>query len=259
MIPDFLYIPILILVFIYGIVVGSFLNVCIYRIPKGESIVISRSHCMTCGHQLSWYELIPLFSWIIQGGKCRQCKSKISVQYPIIEGANGALWVLTFVVLGVSFRAVLTCLLLSALLTLSVIDGRTHEIPFGINVFILCVGAVYTVVDQFLYKNFFIHHVIGFFAVSMLLYLAFLVTKGQGIGGGDIKLMAAAGLFLGWSGIIEALIFGCFLGAVIHILRMKITRADHVLAMGPYLSAGIAIAALWGDKIFEAYLKLFNI
>ncbi len=214
---------------------------------------------MTCGHRLRWYELIPLFSWIIQGGKCRSCKTKISMQYPIIEGANGVLWVLVFVVLGIGWPAILTCLLFSALLTLSVIDGRTHEIPFGINVFIFVIGIIYTVCDQVWGDKAFYHHIIGFFVVSLLLYLAFLITKGQGIGGGDIKLMAVAGLFLGWAGIVEALIFGCFLGAVIHILRMKITHADHVLAMGPYLSAGIAIAALWGDKIFDAYLKLMGV
>ena len=133
---DTILIPIYIVIFIFGIVLGSFLNVCIYRIPKKEDIVKARSHCMQCGHLLGWYELIPLFSYLLQGGKCRKCKSKISVQYPVIEGANGIAYVLIFMINGINVDSLLYCLLTSALLVLSVIDWRTFEIPIGINVFI---------------------------------------------------------------------------------------------------------------------------
>ena len=127
-----------IIIFIFGIVIGSFLNVCIYRLPLHESIITAPSHCMTCGRKLRWYDLVPVFSWIVLGGKCRNCKSKISVQYPIIEALNGVLYVLVCAVNGLNRSSLLYCLMTSALLTLSLIDWRTYEIPFGINVFPNC-------------------------------------------------------------------------------------------------------------------------
>ena len=138
-----LLISIYICVFLFGIVIGSFLNVCILRIPEGESIVTDRSHCMNCGYQLKWYDLVPLFSYLFLGGKCRKCKNHISMQYPLVEAANGILWVLVFAVNGINVDSVLYCLMTSALLTLSVIDFRTYEIPLGINVFILALGLIH--------------------------------------------------------------------------------------------------------------------
>ena len=241
-----------IIIFLYGIIVGSFLNVCIYRIPKGENIAIVRSHCMTCDHQLKWYDNIPLISWVILlRGKCRYCKAPISPQYPIVEASNGLLWLLVFMVKGISVDSLLYALLFSALLTLSVIDFRTYEIPAGINIFILTLGLIMTV----LHRTDWLDHVIGFLAVSIPLYIIIIVTDGRGIGGGDMKLMAAAGALIGWKLIVLAFALGCIIGAPIHLLRMKISKADRVLAMGPYLSVGIAIATLWGDKLIEWYLR----
>ena len=239
--------------FLYGIVIGSFLNVCIYRIPKKENIVNVRSHCMNCGHQLQWYELVPLFSYLFQKGKCRQCKAKLSVQYPLVEAVNGILYVIIVMINGICVETLLYCLLTSALLVLSIIDFRTYEIPLGINIFILAMGLIYTVYD---YQHL-ISHVIGFFTVSVFIYLIILVTKGRGMGGGDMKLMAAAGLFLGWKLIILSFLLGCIIGSVIHIIRMKVSKCDHVLAMGPYLSAGIFIATLFGQTIISWYIGLF--
>ena len=126
------------IVFIFGIVIGSFLNVCIYRLPLGESVVSAPSHCMVCGGKLRWFDMVPVVSWIVLGGKCRFCKAKISAQYPIIEGVNGILYVVICVVNGLNVVSFVYCLMGSALIVLSVIDWRTFEIPFGINVFCLC-------------------------------------------------------------------------------------------------------------------------
>ena len=196
-----------IIIFIFGIVIGSFLNVCIYRLPLHESIITAPSHCMTCGRKLRWYDLVPVFSWIVLGGKCRNCKSKISVQYPIIEALNGVLYVLVCAVNGLNRSSLLYCLMTSALLTLSLIDWRTYEIPFGIN----------------------------------------------------IKLMAACGLILGWKQIILAFLLGCIIGSVVHTIRIKVSGAGHMLAMGPYLSAGIFLAALWGNAWISWYLSLLGL
>lgn len=246
MIPTILF---YITIFVFGIVIGSFLNVCIYRIPKKEDIVKINSHCMSCNYKLKWYDLVPIFSYIFLGGRCRECKTKLSIQYPIIEGLNGILYVLVFLVNGFIIESLLYCLMFSALLTLSVIDFRTYEIPFGINLFILTLGLIRVALD---YRNF-LDYLIGFLCVSGFLYLLFLLTKGRGIGGGDIKLMAVSGLMLGWKCNILALALGCIIGSVIHIIRMKVSKEDHVLALGPYLSVGIMIAALWGEALLQWY------
>lgn len=244
-----------IIIFLYGIVIGSFLNVCIFRIPKQENIVKIRSHCMNCGYQLKWYDLVPVFSYLCLGGKCRSCKQKISVQYPLIELLNGVLYCIVFAVYGISVEALLYALLTSALITLSVIDFRTYEIPVGINIFILTLGLIRIVTD---YADW-LDYAVGFFLVSGFLYIVHLVTKGRGIGGGDIKLMAVSGLLLGWKQILLAFVLGCIIGSVIHMIRMKISGQGHMLAFGPYLSVGILIAALAGDQMIAWYLSWLGV
>lgn len=240
-------------IFLFGIVIGSFVNVCIYRIPKGEDIVKVRSHCMNCGYQLKWYDLVPLFSYLALRGRCSKCKTKLAAQYPIVEAANGILYVVIVLVNGVNVESLLYCLLTSALITLSVIDFRTYEIPLGINIFILAVGLIRVVTDL----SGWLSYQIGFCSVSVFLMILYYATKGRGIGGGDVKLMAVCGLVLGWKLIVLAFFIGCILGAVIHVARMKLSGESHVLAMGPYLSMGIFIAMLWGNQIIEWYLKFY--
>lgn len=241
-----------IVIFLYGIVIGSFLNVLIYRLPKKENIVTTRSHCMSCGYQLTWYDLVPIFSYLVLGGRCRKCKTRISVQYPIIEALNGCLYLIVFYKFGMSVDSLLYCLLFSALLTLSVIDFRTYEIPIGINVFILLLGLVRVITDWTNWAD----YLIGFLAVSVFLYLIYIITHGRGIGGGDVKLMAVCGLVLGWKLILLGFFLGCIIGSICHLMRMKLSHADHVLAMGPYLSVGVIIAALWGSQMINWYLTV---
>jgi leader peptidase (prepilin peptidase)/N-methyltransferase len=244
--------PFYIVVFLFGIMVGSFLNVCILRIPKQESIITVPSYCMCCGRRLKWYELIPLFSWLFLRGKCGGCGSSISPQYPLIEAANGALWVLVFVHFSFTPYALLCCLVTSALLALSVIDGRTGEIPPGFNIFILCLALAHLPLDL----GNWLTYVIGFFAVSLPLLLILLATGGRGIGGGDMKLMAVCGLFLGWRLVLISFVLGCVLGSVIHLVRMRVSKADRVLALGPYLSAGVFLSMLWGAPLLNWYLGI---
>ncbi len=244
-----------IIIFIFGITIGSFLNVCIYRIPLGESIVTAPSHCMTCGWKLKWYDMVPVFSWLVLGGKCRNCKSKISVQYPIIEGVNGILYVMICAVNGLEWSSVIYCFMASALLVLSIIDWHTYEIPFGINVFLFVLGIAMTILD----RGNLVEHLIGMICVSGLLGILYLLTGGRAIGGGDIKLMFACGLILGWKLILLAFFLGCIIGSVVHIIRMSVKKAGRMLAMGPYLSAGILLAALWGNAWINWYLSLLGL
>ena len=237
---------------LFGITIGSFLNVCIYRIPKKENIATTRSHCMECNTQLKWYDLVPLFSWLFLRGKCRYCKAKISIQYPLVELANGIGYVWIFWVNGINFISILYCLCVSALLALSIIDLRTFEIPVGFNIFILALGVVRAVYD-------FDHiatYLIGMVCVSGFLFILYIATAGRGIGGGDIKLMAAAGLLIGWQNIIAALFLGCILGSIIHVTLMIVLKKERMLAFGPYLSLGIFLAMLYGKPLLDWYIGL---
>ena len=179
-----------IVIFLYGIVIGSFLNVLIYRIPKKENIVTTRSHCMNCGYQLRWYDLVPLFSYLVLGGKCRKCKAHISVQYPVIEALNGVLYLIVFWKYGMSVDSLVYCLLFSALLALSVIDFRTYEIPVGFNLFILALGLIHGIFHYTQWLDF----LIGFLCVSVFLLILYYATGGRAIGGGDVKLWTVARL-----------------------------------------------------------------
>ncbi len=238
---------------IYGVIIGSFLNVCIYRIPEKQSVVVVRSHCMSCGKQIKWYDLVPLVSFLILRGKCRYCKAKLSWQYPAVEALNGILYGIIVLVNGFNITSILYCLATSALLALSIIDWRTYEIPPSFNIFIGILGIIRLILDLPHWYN----YVIGFVSVSGFLLLIFLVTKGRGIGFGDVKLMAAAGLLLGWKLIILSLGLGCVLGSIIHITLMYVKDKDRVLAFGPYLSLGIFISMLYGEQIIEWYLHMF--
>lgn len=135
-------------IFIFGITIGSFLNVCIYRIPEKKTVVTDRSHCMKCGYQLAWYDMFPVLSWLALGGKCRKCKEPISAQYPIIEALNGIFYTIIFMANGLNIHSVIYCLLTSALIVLSVIDWRTYEIPICIINFILVLGILETIIDH---------------------------------------------------------------------------------------------------------------
>lgn len=247
--------PILIMLFLVGLCVGSFCNVLIYRIPKGEEFVKTPSHCMTCGHELKWYELIPLLSWLMQRGKCRACGVKLSPQYPIVEALNGGMWLLA----GILFRGQwltvgLYCILFSMLMVLSVIDWREFIIPNGINLVIFLLGVVRLVTDL---ENWLLY-VIGMVSVSGVFLLLHILTGGNGLGMGDVKLVAGAGLLLGWPKMLLAVMVGSVAGALIHTIRMK-GGAGRRLAFGPYLAGGIWFSALVGGPLIRAYLSLFGL
>ena len=244
-----------IMILLVGLCVGSFCNVLIYRIPKEEEFVRTPSHCMTCGHALKWYENIPVVSWLIQGGACRACGVKLSAQYPIVEALNGLMWLVTALIFrGDWITTGLYCALFSLLMVLSVIDWRTFTIPNGINLAIFVLGLVRVATDP----GNWLGYVIGMFSVSLVFLLLHILTGGQGLGMGDVKLMAAAGLLLGWQNMLLSVLVGSLSGALIHSARMK-RGAGRRLAFGPYLAGGIWFAALCGWILIPAYLSLFGL
>lgn len=240
------------MVFAVGTVIGSFLNVCIFRIPQREDIVHTRSHCLYCKAVLKWYELIPVVSFAVQKGRCRSCGKRLSLQYLVVEVANGFLYLLILCVAGWQPVSILYGLCASALLVLSVIDYRTYEIPAGCTLFIGVLGVARLFLDLPGWKG----YVIGLFAVSGLFFALYLMTGGKGIGGGDIKLMAAAGLLLGWKNILLALMVGSAAGLGVQGFMLWKKKKDHRFAFGPYLAVGIFCAMLWGEELISfLYLK----
>ena len=257
MLPEIL---VYIIIFLCGIVIGSFLNVLIDRIPRQENLMAAGFHCAGCGYQLRWFDQIPLFSFLALGGKCRKCKAKFSVQYPLIEGLNGALYLVIFVRFGLSVDSLLYCLLFSTLLALSVIDFRTYEIPVGFCWFILTLGLIRVATDFANWPE----YVIGLVSVSLVLTILYYGSQYffnvEAIGGGDVKLMAATGLLLGWKNNVLAFLLGCIIGSVIHIAGMKLSKKEeHMLALGPYLAVGVMLAALWGNEMIGWYLGMLGL
>ena len=246
-----------IIAFLYGIVIGSFLNVCIYRIPKEENLVTVGSHCMKCGHQLKWYDLVPLFSWLFLKGKCRYCGEGISPQYPLVEGINGFLYVLIFAVNGWNWDSALYCVMVSALLVISVIDYRTMMIPTGADLVILAVGVIHLL----LHLNDWLYYVIGFAFVSLFLLLCAVifraVTGKSGLGLGDVELMACAGLCLGVGHGLFAIVIGSVSGVIIQGIKILATKEAGKFPFGPYLAAGIFVSALWGTPMYHWYIETF--
>lgn len=245
----------LLILFLYGIVIGSFLNVVILRVPKKESFTFDRSHCTSCGYQLRWFDLIPVLSYIGLRGSCRKCKEHISLQYPIIELLNGAAYVGIYYWMGLQWMTLISCLTFSILLVVFMIDYRHFIIPNGTVILLFLLGLVTTLLEG----NYW-NHIIGFFVVSgLLLIVSIIVPRGMGLG--DVKLMAAAGLLLGWQRVILALMVGSIAGSLIGIslIVFKLKSRKDPIPFGPFLSIGIMVALLFGDLIINWYLVAIGV
>lgn len=259
------------IIFVFGAVIGSFLNVLIYRLPIGMDFKKGNSICPNCNHKLNWKDLFPLFSWIFLGGKCRYCKVPISKQYPIVEALNGTAYVLSYLFLcggnaieGLNLKLAGCMIVMSALIVVSWIDFKHQIIPDSMWIAIL-VGGIFIVGDALISgefsKGWIITRIVGFFTVSGLFFLIALLTGGRAMGGGDIKLMAAVGFVLGWKAVIIALFMSAFLGVVFSIGRKILVKTEMkgVIPFGPFLAMGSAICAFVGEPIFNTYLEMFNI
>ena len=243
--------------------IGSFLNVCIYRIPVGKSIVTGSSSCPGCGHRLTPIDLVPLFSWLFLGGKCRHCKARVSPQYPIIEALTGVLFVLLYLKLGISWCLLIYAALTSLLIVISMIDYKHMMIPNGLIIAGLVVGAAKLIATIFTghFGNW-ATYVIGFFAGGLPLLLIAMfcafVLKKEAIGGGDIKLMAMAGLIVGWRLIAVAYLIGIIAGALISVILLatKIKQRGDEIPFGPFLSLGILVSIFFGAQLISWYMGL---
>lgn len=246
--------PYFILVFVYGAIFGSFFNVVILRLPKNESLIHQSSHCPNCMTPIKAYDLIPIISYIFLGGKCRSCKHKISIRYPLIEFLTAITLTFVFYRFGFSYESLIGFILTSVLIIVAMIDIDTMEIYDRFQVILL----VLALLNLFISPLPILDHFIGFFIISIPFYIIAYLTGG--IGGGDIKLIAIAGLLLGYQATLVAFFIASILGGcmAIYLLLTKQKDRKSLIAFGPYLCIGIYFAYLYGNQIFTWYLNFFS-
>ncbi len=240
---------------VLGLLFGSFLNVCIYRIPKKESVVTGASHCTACGRSIHPRDLVPVISYLLLRGRCRACGAHISVRYPLVELANAAAWVLVCFRFGFAPESLIYCAFASVLLVAAMIDVDTMLVPPSLTVFILVLGAV----SLFMLRDVpFYDRLIGLAVGGLPFLLVAIVTRG-GMGGGDIKLMAVCGLVLGWRLILLSLLVSVVAGGVYAavLLLTKRSKKGAELPLVPFLSGGMFVCLLWGGQLLSWYLGMF--
>lgn len=239
---------------IFGAVIGSFLNVCVYRIPLGISVAKGRSYCDNCHHQLGPLDLIPVFSFIFLHGRCRYCKQPIDRRLPFVEAGNAILYVLCYLKWGLSLLAAVNCLLMSVLLVMALIDYDTHNVYTGPLVAFGC-GSLILILLQ---PSVFTYHLYGALVMSLPLLAVYLLSHKTAIGTGDIWLAALAGSYLGPLRIILAIGGGYVLAALClapRLIRLKLDLHAEI-AMFPFLAIGIACSMFFGQAIVNWYLQL---
>ena len=228
-----------------GLVIGSFLNVVIYRLPRGLGFVRGRSFCPKCKHKINWFDNVPVISFLILKGRCRFCGGKISWRYPLIELLAGALFYLSYL----SHLSFLSYLLICGLVVIFFIDLEHQIIPDEIVIPLSILFLVYFLMTnpQLLITNYLITALISF----LFLYFIFLLTKGKGMGFGDVKLAFLMGLVLGFPKIVVAFYLAFLTGAFIGIILILLGKAKlkQKIAFGPFLVFGTIFSLLWGEKI----------
>ncbi|MCL4359663.1 prepilin peptidase [Patescibacteria group bacterium] len=249
--------PFALLVAVVGLAVGSFLNVVIDRVPLGKTILRGRSHCDYCHTTLAWYELIPVLSWIIQSGRCRTCKRRLSVQYPLIELLTAAGFYLA--ALAIPPPLLLPGVFLYAVcLVLVMIDLKYFLLPDRITFFLYAVSLWWLVAsgtDAVPIRN---NHLATALGIAGFFLILWILTKKRGIGLGDVKLAPVIGLLLGFPNAVVALYAAFLTGAGVGVILMVTGRKamQSKIAFGPFLLIGLGIAALWGDIILSWWQRI---
>ncbi len=248
------------MIFLLGICIGSFLNVVIIRLPRGESLIKRSSHCMTCGTKIRPVDMIPVFSWIFLRGKCHSCGEKISPRYPVVEALNGILYVLTFWVLDINAEAIITCIIMSLLVVIGFIDWDTMEISeIPLAVILLLAVPLAFLTDEVTILN----RVIGTFVISVPFFLIGEISRPiirkklgedfRAIELGDTLLMVSAGAVLGTKAVIVSTLIGIVAAALGGVIN-KMVSGESKFAFGPFLAIGIAVGLLWGNEIADWYI-----
>lgn len=252
--------------FIFGLIFGSFYNVVGYRISKKESLLFPSSHCTNCGHELKWYELIPVLSYIMQLGKCRSCKDKISPFYMIFELITGILFLLSYLVFGLTFKTAIAIIFSSVVVIITVSDF----LYFIIEDCVLIVGSILLIIVLFISNGFqtnnfdivlalketgvdILFALIPFIIMLLIKLLGDFIFKKESMGGGDIKLMFIFGLVLGPLNAISTIFIASFIALPISIIILKL-KNSHEIPFGPFLSLGALILLFSGFNIIDLFV-----
>lgn len=245
--------------FVLGAVVGSFLNVCICRLPEDKSVVFPPSACPKCGYQLRWYDNVPFISFLLLRAKCRSCHAPISWRYPLVEALNGLLTLLLFMKFGISLTFLAMFIFCSSLVVITIIDLDHQIIPDEISLPGIVVGFIFAC---FLPWNGWLNSLLGILLGGGSLFLVAWgyekLTGKEGMGGGDIKLLAMMGAFLGWRSVLFIIFSASLVGSVIGVTAMLIQKKDGKLAIpfGPFLAFGAILYVFYGRQIITWYLSI---
>ncbi len=241
---------------VLGISVGSFLNVCVGRLPRGESLIRPRSRCPKCGAAIAWFDNIPVFSWLVLRGRCRSCRESISWIYPALELVTAAIWVGLAAVYGPTWHALQGAILFSLLLAIALIDGQHYLIPDALSLGGLGAGLALSLLPgsptplvAVLGAS------LGFGVLLAVGILGEWAFRKPAMGGGDMKMMAMVGAFLGPAGAMLTIFLGAVVGTVVFGPVSLKTKKD--VPFGVFLALGAAIAFLFGDTIVEGYRTMF--
>ncbi len=262
-------IMIYIYIFIVGACFGSFFNVVGLRISDGKSIIRPRSSCPKCGHELSWWELIPIVSYFILGGKCRKCKSHISTKYVLFEILTALLFIFSFYMFGFSGEFIISLLFVSLFIIISVSDLEYMLIEDKVLIFFLIALVIGRIIvklpgdfSTFGVNSYFESLIGGLFGFGLLYWIAFIgqkVYNQEVMGGGDIKLYGIIGLVLGLKMTLVTLFFASILGTVIGLSLsvLKIIKKENPIPFGPFIGLGSLLTYFYGPNIFHWYFSLF--
>lgn len=253
----------LILIFIFGLCWGSFLNVVSARLPNVESIIRHRSHCPKCKKQIKWYDLIPLISFVVLARRCRFCKEPISWHYPVIELATGFFFYVLALQFGITLVAVVLALAISGLLVIAIYDYfnmEIEEIIFWITtIFVVASVVVYgSAISQLGFAGFWLGRIIGMLVFGLVLGGLSFFGKGKWLGFGDVKLGLLLGFLLSYPASLVGLFLGFITGAIVGIvlIALKLKKSTDPVPFAPFLIFGSIVALFWGEQLLLLYLTI---
>lgn len=243
------------LVLIIGLCIGSFLNVCIYRIQREESIAFPPSHCISCGYELKAIDLIPVISYIFLTGKCRNCKEGISIKYPLVEILNGVLYLLIYLKFGLTLNFICYSLLVSLLIVISFIDLECRYIYSSTIISGLILATIYILIGIYTKDLSVVNNFLGGAIGYLIIYLIVIITKSMGQG--DAEIAGLCGLFIAIKGILVSLFIAIVLGGLVAtiILLFKLKERKSEMAFGQYIAIGTIMWIFIGEKISALYLN----
>jgi len=244
---------------VLGACVGSFLNVCIYRLPRRESLAWPGSHCTSCTRSLAWYENIPIVSWVVLRGRCRTCRAPISWMYPIVEVTTALVFVIGYLLYGLTPLAAVRVLFACALIVLFVTDLQHKILPNVITVPGIVIGFACSLFVPPGWRDSLIGIVAGGGVLFALAEAYYRVRGQEGLGMGDVKLLGMIGAFLGWKLVLLTLVLASFAGSLAGGVMIASGRGSmqYALPFGTFLAVGALVAAIWGMPIVDWYLGFY--